>query len=49
MVIKLIKKYKIMAEGNKFMNKYGAWVFIVGVVILIVILKLIGFPEILTK
>lgn len=38
-----------MEEGNKFMNKYGAWVFIVGVVLLIVVLKLIGFPEILSK
>lgn len=44
-----INKYTIMEEENTFMKKYGAWVFIGGVIVLIVILKLIGFPEILTQ
>jgi hypothetical protein len=36
-------------EGNKFMNKYGFLVLIVGVIVIFTILKLIGFPEILYK
>ena len=38
-----------MAEGNKFMQKYGVWFFLLGIIFLIVFLKLIGFPEILSK
>jgi hypothetical protein len=36
-------------EGNKFMNKYGFLIVIAVVIVVFVILKLIGFPEILYK
>jgi len=36
-------------EENKFMNKYGFLVVIVVIVVIFVILKAIGFPEILYK
>jgi len=36
-------------EKNKFLEKYGAWLFIVGVIVFIIVLKLIGFPGILVN
>ncbi len=36
-------------EENKFMNKYGFLVVIVVIIVIFVILKAIGFPEILYK
>ena len=36
-------------EDNKFMNKYGVLFFLGGIIIFFIILKLIGFPEILYK
>lgn len=36
-------------EENKFMDKYGFLVVILVLVIIFVVLKLIGFPEILYK
>jgi len=32
---------------DKFKQKYGVWIFVVGIVAIFVLLKLIGFPEIL--
>jgi len=34
-------------EDNKFLHKYGVLFFFAGVIIFFIILKLIGFPEIL--
>lgn len=34
-------------EKDKFMEKYGVWLFVVGLILFFVFLKLIGFPEIL--
>ena len=36
-------------EENRFMNKYGFLVVIAMIVIIFVILKALGFPEILYK
>lgn len=36
-------------EENKFLNKYGFLVVIVVIVVIFVILKSLGFPEILYK
>jgi hypothetical protein len=36
-------------EENKFLNKYGFLVVIVVIVVIFVILKSVGFPEILYK
>lgn len=36
-------------EENKFMNKYGFLIVIAVIVVIFVILKAIGFPEILYK
>lgn len=32
---------------EKFKQKFGVWIFVVSIVAIIVLLKLIGFPEIL--
>ncbi len=36
-------------EKNKFLEKYSVWFFLGGVIVLIVVLKLIGFPGILVN
>lgn len=36
-------------EENKFMNKYGFLVLVGGIILIFVVLKLIGFPDILMK
>jgi len=36
-------------EENKFMNKYGFLVLVGGIIVIFVVLKLIGFPEIMMK
>jgi hypothetical protein len=36
-------------EKNKFMEKYGMWLFVAGLILIFIFLKLIGFPEILMK
>ena len=36
-------------EENKFMNKYGFLIVILVIVVIFVILKMVGFPEILYK
>ena len=36
-------------EENKFMNKYGFLVVIVGLFLILIVLKLLGFPEFLYK
>jgi len=36
-------------EENKFMNKYGFLVIVVVIIVIFVVLKMIGFPEILYK
>ncbi len=36
-------------KGNEFMNKYGFLVVILGLFLILVVLKLLGFPEFLYK
>jgi len=36
-------------EGNKFMNKFGFLIVILGIIVFFIILKLLGFPEFLYK
>jgi len=36
-------------KENKFMNKYGFLIVIVGLFLILYILKLLGFPEFLYK
>ncbi len=36
-------------EKNKFVNKYGALLYLAGIIIIFIVLKLIGFPEVLYK
>lgn len=36
-------------EENKFMNKYGFLVLVVGIIAIFIVLKLLGFPEFLYK
>jgi len=36
-------------KKDKFLEKYGMWLFVGGLVLFFIILKLIGFPEILMK
>ena len=43
-----INKTDIMKK-DKFMEKYGMWLFVGGLVAIFIILKLIGFPEILSQ
>lgn len=43
------QKKKTDMEENKFMDKYGFLVVILVIVVIFVILKMIGFPEILYK
>jgi len=43
-----INKTDIMKKG-RFMEKYGMWLFVGGLVAIFIILKLIGFPEILSQ
>jgi len=35
--------------GNKFMNKWGFLIVIVGLFLILFVLKLLGFPEFLYK
>lgn len=34
-------------EKQKFSQKYGVWIFLLGIVVFFIVLKLIGFPEIM--
>jgi hypothetical protein len=34
-------------EKKKFSQKYGVWFFLLGIVVFFIVLKLIGFPEIM--
>lgn len=34
-------------EENKFMNKYGFLFVVLGLIVIFIVLKLIGFPEFL--
>jgi hypothetical protein len=36
-------------EENKFMNKYGFLVVVIGIIVVFVVLKLLGFPGFLYK
>lgn len=36
-------------EKNKFLSKYAPLIYLGGIIIFFIILKLIGFPEILYK
>jgi len=36
-------------EGNKFMDKYGFLILILGIAVIFIVLKLIGFPDFLIK
>ncbi len=36
-------------EKKNFYEKYAMWLFVGGLVLIFIILKLIGFPEILMK
>lgn len=44
-----MKTDKNKEKLDKFKEKYGVWLFIGGLILIIVFLKLIGFPEILMK